>query len=637
MHGTHDDTASAERTDETPHEGTALLSKSQHHRYTEGLELEDEDLDANESDLLLARTASHSEASGLAPQSLESSMLRGRRYSKGSGRCPSTTRGSEDLEAVAESSSSSRTDVEAALAGQYSPREYLIDTNRRQFWLIFASIMSTFFIACFDGTIMASSHPVITSYFHSSNSASWLSTAFLLTSTSVQPMVGRFSDTIGRKSPYLVTMGIFAAATAWCALAQSMTSFIIARAVCGLGAGGMMSLGSIIISDLVDISRRGTYQSYANVVYGLASASGAAFGGLMADTLGWRWEFGVQVFPLLISLVICVFTIPKDLGLYVDRESFFQAMKAFDFSGSGCLTMSTTFLILGLNLGGNVLPWSHPFIIASLVVSAIFFPMFLYAESLAKRPIMPLHLLWHSPRANIIMSNFIASFLLNAILFNIPLFFQAVLLTTATESGLLLVVPSTVSSVIGTLTGLLITWTRRLKWPLWLGSLLYLFGIIVLAGMRRGWPIWAYLLCLVPSSMGQGFQFPGTFIAVLAVSEQEEQAVVTSTLALWRALGSVLGIACSSLVVQNALLVYLDAYVQLDPADGRNGEWKKGIIEKVRSSVEVVAGLESNVREQVVLSYEAAIRLTFWCCVGFAVVSVLLIAPVKLPRLGARK
>ncbi|KAK7753305.1 hypothetical protein SLS62_004824 [Diatrype stigma] len=136
---------------------------------------------------------------------------------------------------------------------QQPQRVFLIDTDNRRFWLIFVGIMATYFLACFDGTIMASSHPVITSYFRSSNSASWLSTAFLLTNTAFQPMVGRLSDSLGRRGPYLVTMAIFGAATLWCALAQSMTSFIAARAVCGLGAGGMMALGNIIISDLVPI------------------------------------------------------------------------------------------------------------------------------------------------------------------------------------------------------------------------------------------------------------------------------------------------------------------------------------------------------------------------------------------------
>jgi len=87
------------------------------------------------------------------------------------------------------------------------------------------------------------------------------------------------------------------------------------------------------------------------------------------------------------------------------------------------------------------------------------------------------------------------------------------------------------------------------------------FGPSGLAIMTKDMPTWLYLAFLVPASMGQGFQFPGTFMAILAVSEQAEQAVVTSTLILWRSLGMVLGVAASSLVLQNALVGYLDTFV----------------------------------------------------------------------------
>ncbi|KAI1881323.1 hypothetical protein JX265_000149 [Neoarthrinium moseri] len=606
--------------DDNSTEHTALLATPHQPNYTGSRALtrdqyetdEDDEIDANESDLLLARTASIQSGTGLAPESLESDE-------------PGGYLTDDDVEAV----------IPAAL--HKSGREFLIDTDYRKFWTIFMGMMLTYFIAAFDGTIMASSHPVITSYFHSSNSASWLSTAFLLTSTAFQPILGRLSDTIGRKGPYIMTMTIFAAATAWCGLAGSMTSFIAARAVCGLGAGGMMTLGSIMISDLVDIERRGTYQSWINAVYGIASASGAALGGLMADTLGWRWEFGIQVPPVILCIILAVIFVPTDLGIQGKRESFMEAMRAFDFQGSFLLTCSTTFLILGLNLGGNILPWSHPFIIASLAISATCFPLCLWTESKAKRPIMPLKLLHSSPRANLIFANFLASLLLNAILFNVPLYFQAVLLTSATESGIRLVAPQVSASMVGTATGFLISRTKRLKWPLTSGTLLSLLGAVVLSMMRRDWPVWAYLLCLLPGAMGQGFQFPGTFIAVLAVSPQAEQAVVTSTLVLWRALGSVLGIACSSLILQNALLAYLRAYVTEDGDGGRGPAWKEDIIERVRGSVEAVARLEGPVREQVVLSYEAAIRVTFLCCVGVGIVMVCLVLPIRLPRLGARK
>jgi hypothetical protein len=216
-----------------------------------------------------------------------------------------------------------------------------------------------------------------------------------------------------------------------------------------------------------------------------------------------------------------------------------------------------------------------------------------------------------------------------------PLFFQGVLLTSATSSGLRLVLPSVIASVAGAATGFLITYTRRLKWPLVLGTTLYLAGTLSLAGMRRGWSDAVYLLCLVPSSLGQGFQFPGTFMAILAASPQREQAVVTSTLVLWRSVGMVLGVASSSLVVQNALVRYLERYVTTG-VGGDEAE-RRAVIERVRSSVEAIRHLSPHYREQVVRSYEAALRLTFLCCAGFALVSVLLVIPLKLPRLAARK
>ncbi|KAI1811747.1 MFS general substrate transporter [Poronia punctata] len=517
------------------------------------------------------------------------------------------------------------------------PASFLIDTHPRQFRITFAGIMLTYFIANFDGTIMASSHPAITSYFNASNKASWLTTSFLLTSTAFQPLVGRLSDTVGRKPLYLTTMCIFAAATAWCALAQSMTSFIAARAVCGLGAGGMMTLGAISISDCMPIERRGPYQSCINIVYGVAAASGAAFGGIMADTLGWRWEFGIQLFPLALCLITAYFSMPDDLGLQSGRgQTLMQALRGFDIKGSVLLTTSVTFLILGLNLGGNVLPWSHPLIISSLVVFGVCFPACLYVESRAERPIMPLALLHSTPRANIIFSNALASFLVNAILFNSPLFFQAVLLKSATQSGLYLLVPVGVSSVVGALTGILISRTKRLKWPLLSGTACYVVGGVLLSVMSRGWPTWVYLVCLAPAAFGQGFQFPGTFLAVLAASSRSEQAVVTSTLQLWRALGSVLGVACSSLVFQNALLHYLIAYVSV-PADAGGEEWKREFVERVRSSIKAIAELPDGMaKDQVIMSYEAACRATFLVCLGVGVVSLLLILPIRLPRLGSK-
>lgn len=255
-------------------------------------DIDEQDIDPNEFDNLLSRSQSITSGLGIEPESQETAMLRGpRRYSNVRGNCRAPSHSSTLCRKRSHASSigsAQQAIQEAEETEDDAPKSpFLAGVSISTFWLIFGGILTAQFVACFDSTIMVSSHPVITSYFHSSNSASWLSTAFLLTSTSFQPLFGRLSDTIGRKSPYIFSMALFLLATIWCALAQSMTSFILARAVCGLGAGGMMSMGAIITSDLVPIEIRGAYQSYINIVYGLGSALGAATGGAIADSLGW--------------------------------------------------------------------------------------------------------------------------------------------------------------------------------------------------------------------------------------------------------------------------------------------------------------------------------------------------------------
>jgi hypothetical protein len=210
-----------------------------------------------------------------------------------------------------------------------------------------------------------------------------------------------------------------------------------------------------------------------------------------------------------------------------------------------------------------------------------------------------------------------------------PLYFQAVLLSNATSSGLRLILPTIASSAVGALTGHLITRTRNLKWPLTAGAVTLVFGCVCLSLLRADLPQAVYVAVMVPSSISQGFLFPGAFMSILATTPHRDQAVITGTLVLWRSLGLVIGVAYSGLVVQNGLRYYLRLWI--DAPD------KEDIIERVRRSVELVPKLEEPLRSQVTASYEASIRISFIICAVAAVGVAVLLLPLKLPRLPERK
>lgn len=376
--------------------------------------------------------------------------------------------------------------------------------------------------------------------------------------------MGRLSDTFGRRPLYLAGLLVLIVTTAWCALTQSIGSFIAARAFCGIGAAGVLSMGNVMTNDLVSIEIRGTYQAYINLFYGGGSACGAAFGGFLCDKLGWRTTFAVQIPILLVLLINAILTTPHSLGPDLAKRSGLgvrDAMQGFDVAGSALLMSSVASLILGLNLGGNIYPWKHPIVITSLVFAAITGAILIRVESKAEKAVMPLPMLFSKPRGNLVFNNFFAQVGMNTILFNAPLYFQAVKLESASLSGFRLAGPSLALTVCGVSAGFIMTATGRMTWLIIVGSLFMLLGGMGLALMWDGVPMWLATVFLVPSSIGQGLSFPATSLAVLATSSQEDQAVMSSTLVLWRSLGIVMGVSLSSLILQNALTVYLEKFV----------------------------------------------------------------------------
>lgn len=469
-----------------------------------------------------------------------------------------------------------------------------INLSPARFWLIFSGILLGYLIAFFDATLMASSHPVITSYFHASNSASWLSTAFLLTSTAFLPLFGRISDTFGRRPVYLFSIVVFFLTTVWCAVAQSIGSFIAARAFCGLGAGGVLSLGMILSSDMVRLEFRGVYQSYINLVLGAGGCLGLVFGGYLCEKVGWRGAFFVQLPFIFVYFFVAAWTTPADLGLKKtkpERMTLLQLIKNIDLVGSVILVVCLTSLIMGLNLGGNVFSWTHPLVISSFALSLILAVIFVRYERTVERAVMPIELLSSQPRASLIFGNFFGSISTNTVMFNVPLYFQAVKLVSPSESGFKMVACTLAITISSVSTGFLITWTKRLKPFVIIGEVVFILGgCAAAAAIGVNTPDLLAMVCVSLSSLGQGFSFPSLTVSILATSGQEEQAVATTTLSLWRSLGAIMGVSISSWIFQNTLAYQLQEMV--------TGPNKEDVILLVRKSVQAIADLDPMHQQQ---------------------------------------
>ncbi|PGH30109.1 hypothetical protein GX50_07129 [[Emmonsia] crescens] len=509
---------------------------------------------------------------------------------------------------------------------------HFIDITPSKFWVVFGCILLSIILSFFDGSILESIHPVISSHFHVANSASWLSTGFLLTCTVFQPIFGQISDIFGRRVPYLISIAIFFISTIWCGAAWNFSSFLAARLLCGVGASGVTSLGAIICSDLIYIEHRGIYQSYISLAYGLGNCLGLAFGGLIVDSLGWRAVFGIQL-PMLSALFLAAyFTLPSNLGPQLARErniGIGEALKTIDIAGSFFLVVGVTALMLGLNLGGNVLPWTHPIVISSLIIFCLVLVPFVKTERSSPNPAIPLSLLTKAPHANLILGNFLAGISINTILFNAPLFFQAVKLESPTSSGLRLL-PVSVGLIISSLlTGILMAKTRQLK-PILLLGVFWLICSCACSGMlSTNLPDWVSVTVIAMAAFSQGALYPPTMMGVLSTNAQEDQAVITTTLSLLRSLGWVMGVAVSSLVLQNSLGTFLRQTV--------TGPNKADIILRVRKSITEIAQLDAIHKPQVIRAYEMALRITFLSSILWAVLVLVLFVPVKLPRLGHKK
>ena len=250
-----------------------------------------------------------------------------------------------------------------------------------QLIIILGSTYLGIILAALDRTMVATLTTSISASYNSLQLLAWLASAYFIANSVLQPLSGKLTDIYGRRAGMMFCNVLFCAGNLICGLGQSEATIILGRVVAGLGGGGLNAIPLFITNDLVPLRRRGVWQGLNNICFGVGSGIGGLFGGWLNDTLGWRSAFLILVPLTMVSgLLSAIFVkLPtKDTSKSPDDK-----WKRVDVIGSLVLMTAIILLLLGLNSGGNTVPWNHPLIYVSIVLSLICFLIFGYVETVA--------------------------------------------------------------------------------------------------------------------------------------------------------------------------------------------------------------------------------------------------------------
>ncbi|KAL8699204.1 MAG: hypothetical protein Q9201_006132 [Fulgogasparrea decipioides] len=469
---------------------------------------------------------------------------------------------------------------------------------------VMGSIWLGCFLAALDSTIIATLSAPISASFRSLSLLSWLASAYLIANAALQPLSGRLTDILGRRAGLIFSNIFFAAGNLICGLAQDEWVMILGRVVSGMGGGGLTAISTFVGSDLVPLRKRGLWQGFGNVCYGIGAGLGGVFGGWINDIWGWRIAFLIQVPLTVISGILVFFTVHIPI-----KQSDQSIWKRIDFLGAVTLILTLVLLLLGINSGGNIVPWTHPLVLISLPFSAVSLLAFIYVEANhASEPVIPVRLLLDRTVLSACLTNWFTTMCQFSILFYGPIYFQVKGLSTTAAGARL--IPSSVGVGFGSVgSGLIMRWTGRYYYLSICSQIIFLVSLAMYATMQLDPPSWEPFVAFLLSGIGYSGMLTITLLALIAAVAHIHQAVITSASYAFRSTGSTIGISIASAVFQNILNLRLQSRFP----------HSHDLIDKLRDSLDEIQNLEPGPKGRAMACYMEALRGVFIATLGIGV------------------
>ena len=416
-----------------------------------------------------------------------------------------------------------------------------------RFWAVYASLLVVMFLSAMDQTIVGTALPTIVGDLGGAAHMAWILTSYTLAITVAMPAYGKLGDLVGRKSLFLVAIGLFLVGSALCGTATTMTQLIIYRFLQGLGGGGLMISSQAITGDLLPPRVRGTYRAPVGAMFGIASILGPIVGGWLTDSVSWRWTFWINL-PLGVLAFIAI--------ALVLRLPSSQLTSPIDWWGLVLMDAGAVAIVLMATWGGNQYAWTSPVIIGLGAAGLICWGLFAYVETRAADPILPWSILTNRTFIVATVVGMLAMGGMIGVMSYLPTYLQMVYGYSATASGLLLV-PITIGMLVSSiLSGILVSRTDRYKIYPVLGPLVAAGASFWLSRLSTTSPVWEISAATFFMGAGIGMFFQLLVTVVQNAIEARHLGTATSGNNFFREVGvslgaSLIGAAFSSNLTSN--------------------------------------------------------------------------------------
>ncbi|WP_078913833.1 MFS transporter [Streptomyces sp. NRRL S-37] len=434
--------------------------------------------------------------------------------------------------------------------------------THRQIMEALSGLLLGMFCAILSSTIVTNALPEIVGDLGGGQSAyTWVVTASLLTMTASTPLWGKLADLTSKKILVQAALVVFVIGSVVAGLAQNPGMLITARAIQGLGAGGLSALAQIIMAAMISPRERGRYSGYIGATFAVATVGGPLLGGVITDTswLGWRWCLYVGVPFAVVALIV----LQKTLNLPVVKRKV-----KVDWAGAFFVTAAVCLLLVWVTFADDKYDWmswqTGVMVGGALVLTLIF----LFVESKAGEPIIPLRLFRNRTIALASLASLFVGIAMFAGTVYFSQYFQLARDKSPTMSGVMtipmiggLFISSTVSGIVITKTG---------KWKSWLlaGGVLLTAGLGLLGTMRYDTPYWHIGVFMALMGLGVGMMMQNLVLCTQNQVAPSDLGAASSVVTFFRSLGGAVGVSVLGSVMSSRISGYAqDTIGQLSPQE----------------------------------------------------------------------